>query len=94
MLFIAAIWVFSTSAFAATTTVVGTVNYNFQIVAENGATYEVADTDKGGDLLFHVGLKVSATGTVSVDEDGTRVIDVLSFTLLEEQFPAQSQSVE
>ena len=65
------------SAYASTITVICKVTDDFHIVTENGTVYEVADTDKGGDLLFHLDKKVSVTGVIPDDED-SKVIGVIS----------------
>lgn len=73
---------FSSPVYADQVTIVGTVNESYQIVTQDGAVYEVADTDMGNDLLNHVGEKVEATGMIS-EEDGTKIIKVTGFRVIE-----------
>ena len=73
--------IFSNPVFAEEVTITGTINDTYQIVAENGTVYEVADTDMGNDLLNHVGNKVEVTGEVIVEE-GVKVINVKSYNVL------------
>lgn len=71
------------AAFAAEGTITGTVTEDFQIVTNDGKSYDVNDNEKSGDLMEHVGKTVRATGTLSV-EDGAKTITVINFTVLEE----------
>lgn len=73
----------ATTVSAETVTVVGTVNDNFQIMQENGTTYEVVDTELGADVLSRTGTKVKVTGEITVEED-IKTIEVTSYTVLEE----------
>lgn len=68
--------------FADKITVTGTINDTYQIVADDGTVYEVADTDMGDDLLNHVGKTVEVVGEIFVDE-GVKVINVKSYKILE-----------
>lgn len=70
-------------AFAASTVVTGVVNEDYQIVAENGQVYEVAETEKGDEVVALVGKKVKVTGTVE-DDDGTKVVVVESYEVLKQ----------
>jgi len=72
----------SNPVFADEITITGTINDTYQIVAENGTVYEVADTDMGNDLLNHVGSTVEVIGEV-VEEEGVKVINVKSYKILE-----------
>ena len=72
----------SNPLFAGEITITGTINDAYQIVADNGTVYEVADTDMGDDLLNHVGKTVEVVGEV-VEEDGVKVINVKSYKVLE-----------
>ncbi len=49
--------------------------------------YIIADTGSGPELLQLVGKKISATGTVSHNDDGVSILTVSSFTVLEEEQP-------
>jgi hypothetical protein len=74
---------FSYSVFAGDITIVGEVNDTQQIVA-NGKIYEVADTEKGDDLVMnYIAEKVEVTGTVEEKDDMT-IITVKSFKVVSE----------
>ncbi len=62
-------------------TIVGTVNEDYQIVADNGQIYEVADTEKGVEVVDLVGKKVKVTGTVE-ESDGEKVITITSYEVI------------
>jgi len=72
----------SNPVFAGDITITGMINDTYQIVADNGTVYEVADTDMGNDLLNNVGKTVEVTGEV-VEEEGVKVINVKSYKVLE-----------
>ena len=76
------ILIFSNPAFAGEITITGMINDTYQIVADNGTVYEVADTDMGNDLLNNVGKTVEVMGEV-VEEEGVKVINVKSYKILE-----------
>jgi hypothetical protein len=59
-------------------TIVGTGNEDYQIVADNGQIYEVADAEKGVEVVDLVGKKVKVTGTVE-ESDGEKVITITSY---------------
>jgi hypothetical protein len=81
--FSAAFLAFSYIAFAGDITIVGEVNDTQQIVAE-GKIYEVADTEKGDDLVMnYIAEKVEVTGTVEEKEE-MRIITVKSFRVVPE----------
>jgi hypothetical protein len=64
-----------------TMTITGTVNEDYQIVSDNGQIYEVADTEKGVEVVDLVGKKVKVTGTVE-EEDGEKVITIISYEVI------------
>jgi hypothetical protein len=72
----------SNPVFASEITITGTINDTYQIVADNGTVYEVADTDMGNDMLDHVGKTVKVIGEV-IEEDGVKVINVKSYNVME-----------
>ncbi len=72
----------SNPVFAGQSTITGIINDTYQIVAADGMTYEVEDTDMGNEMLNHVGKTVEATGEV-VEEDGVKTIKVESYKILE-----------
>jgi hypothetical protein len=63
--------------------VVATVMEDSILETTEGESLEVADTDKGNDLLMNVGKKVKVFGQIT-EEDGARIIRVASFTVIEE----------
>lgn len=66
-----------------TVTIVGEVNDQYQIVAQDGIIYEIADTELGNEVLKLIGEVVEVTGDVK-EEDGVKVLDVKSFKAKEE----------
>jgi hypothetical protein len=67
-----------------TVTIRGEVNDNNQIVDSNGKIYEIADSEKGYDLVDnHIGEVVKVTGTLEHVEDAT-FIKVVAFEILAE----------
>ena len=66
------------------TTIVGEVNDQYQIVTKDGTIYEIADTELGDEVLKFIGAVVEVTGDVIDEENGVKVIDVKSFKVKEE----------
>ncbi len=66
------------------TIIVGEVNDEYQVVSSEGKIYEVADTEKGNELVNdHIGEKVKVTGTINVmEEESENVIIVTGFTVI------------
>ena len=65
-------------------TIIGEVNESYQIVANDGQIYEVADTDAGIDLIDNqIGQKVKVTGTVE-EENEIKTIAVEFYEILSE----------
>ena len=64
-------------------TLVGTINADGQIVTANNQLYEIGENEKGDELIELVDRKVKVTGTV-VEEDGARIITVISYEVVEE----------
>jgi hypothetical protein len=64
-------------------TIKGEVTEELQIVTTDGDVYDVYDSEKGEDLLSHVGEKVEVKGTL-VEEDGSKSISVIEFKILDE----------
>jgi hypothetical protein len=76
-------WVFLNPVFATDMTIVGEVNYFYQIMAD-GQIYEVANTSMGDDLVMnHIAEKVEVTGTIE-DKKDVKKITVKSFKILPE----------
>ena len=63
--------------------ITGTVNEKYQIVADDGQVYEVADTEKGDEVVDLVCKKVKVTGTVE-ESDGEKIITITSLAVIEE----------
>jgi hypothetical protein len=77
-------WVFLYSVFASEMTIVGAVNYFYQIMSD-GQVYEVANTSMGDDLVMnYIAEKVEVTGTVE-DKEDVKIITVKSFKVVPEQ---------
>jgi hypothetical protein len=67
--------------FAVEITIVGEVNYFYQIMAD-GQIYEVANTAMGDYLVFnHIAEKVKVTGTVK-EKGKVKIITVKSFKVV------------
>lgn len=64
------------------TTLVGEVNYSYQIVADN-EIYEVSDNAAGDDLVFnYIAQKVKVVGQLKENDD-LKIITVESFEVVE-----------
>ena len=76
-------WVLLYPVFATEMTIVGEVNYSYQIMAD-GQIYEVANTAMGDDLVMnYIAEKVEVTGTVEENEE-MKIITVTSFKVVPE----------
>ena len=76
-----AFWILLYPVFATEITIVGEVNYFYQIIAD-GQIYEVANTAMGDQLVMnHIAEKVEVTGTVE-EKGGMKVITVKSFKVV------------
>ena len=64
-------------------TIVGIVNDSYQIVTDNDQVYEIAEGEKGDELIEFVDKKVKVTGTVEED-DGAKLMTVTSYEVIEE----------
>jgi len=79
IMFAAAVFIPMAGLAADSVNIEGEVGDNYQIVANDGQVYEIADTTQGNDLAEHyLGEKVKVTGTVEKDGD-VQVITVMSF---------------
>jgi hypothetical protein len=79
--FLVALWILLNPAFATEISIVGEVNYYYQIIAD-GQIYEVANTAMGDDLVMnHIAKKVEVTGTVE-NNKGVEKITVKSFIIV------------
>jgi len=70
----------STNVLCEEITIKGEVNDNYQIIAEDGQVYEVADTDKGNEVVLqYVGKIVKVTGTIKESDGKEKTITVTSY---------------
>jgi preprotein translocase subunit SecF len=70
----------STNVLAEGITIKGEVNDNYQIVTEDGQIYEVADTDKGNEVVLqHIGKIVKIIGTVEESDEKGKIITIISY---------------
>ncbi|MDO9567755.1 MAG: hypothetical protein Q7J15_13605 [Candidatus Desulfaltia sp.] len=70
----------STNVLCEEITVKGKVNDNYQIIAEDGQIYEVADTDKGNEVVLqYIGKTVKVSGTIQESNGGEKIITVTSY---------------
>ena len=77
-------WVFLYPVFTTEMTIVGEVNYVYQIMADD-QVYEVANTSMGDDLVMnYIAEKVEVTGTVEEKKE-VKIITVKSFKVVHEQ---------
>ncbi len=71
---------FPTNVLSEEITIKGEVNDNYQIVTEDGQLYEVADTDKGNEVVLqYVGKTVKVIGTIKESDGGEKIITVTSY---------------
>jgi hypothetical protein len=61
----------------------GKINDDYILVSDDGEDYLVNESEKGDELLGHVGKRVKVTGDVQKSEDGS-TIEVQDFQLLSE----------
>jgi hypothetical protein len=70
----------STNVLGEEITIKGEVNDKFQIVTEAGQIYEVADTDKGNEVVLqNIGKIVKIIGTIEENDEGNKIITVISY---------------
>ncbi len=67
---------------AETVTLQGQVTEDNQFMAEDGEVYDIADTEKGSEVMELVGQEIEVRGTLSEDE-GDKEITVESFSVME-----------
>jgi hypothetical protein len=63
--------------------IAGVISEDGQLVDDNGMAYDIADNDEGNEVMEMVGQKVAVKGTV-METEGTKIITVTEFKLLEE----------
>lgn len=74
----------STNVLGEEITIKGKVNDKFQIVTEAGQIYEVADTDKGNEVVLqNIGKTVKVIGTIEENDEGNKTITVISYEVEE-----------
>ena len=71
-------------------TVVGEINYDFQIVTDTGMAYNVLMNNMGYEVTDHIGERVKAIG-MFVEEGGEKYFDVESIEVLEEGEPGDKE---
>ena len=84
VLVIMVVMVFAGSAMAASELIVlqGQVTEDSQILDDEGNVFDIADTEKGNELIENVGQKVEIEGTV-MEEEGGKVLTVESLRIVE-----------
>jgi hypothetical protein len=63
-------------------TLQGEVTEDNQLMTNDGEVYDIADTEKGAQVMEMVGEKIEVRGTLSEDED-SKEITVESFSVVE-----------
>jgi hypothetical protein len=63
-------------------TLQGQVTEDNQLMTDDGEVYDIADTEKGAQVMEMVGEKIEVRGTLSEDED-SKEITVESFSVVE-----------
>jgi hypothetical protein len=61
----------------------GVINEDGQLVDDDGMAFDIADNEKGEEVMEMVGQKIAVKGTV-METEGTKIITVTDFNLLEE----------
>jgi len=70
----------STNVLAEEITIGGTVNDKYQIVSEDGQIYEVAESEKGDEVVLqNIGKIVKISGTIEESDEGDKIITVISY---------------
>jgi hypothetical protein len=62
---------------------VGTITDDYALETPEGEVLEIADTDMGNALLFHVGRKAEVVGVITEDTNGNLVLRVISYEIIE-----------
>ena len=63
--------------------IIGTINDESQLVADNGMTYDINDNEMGNEVMELVGKKVSVKGTV-MDAEEIKIITITAFDVIEQ----------
>jgi len=64
-------------------TMVGTVGEDSTIVDDSGQSYQVAENEKADEIAEHVGKKVEVKGVIEENADGSKMITIESYKLIE-----------
>lgn len=64
-------------------TTTGTINEDYQFVADDGQIYIVAEPEKVGELDETIGKKVMVTGSIE-ESEGFKIIVIASYRVIEE----------
>jgi hypothetical protein len=65
-------------------TIIGEVNDESQIVANDGTVYEIAFTEKGNEVARLIASVVEVIGSVLENEMGTKLLFIESYRILEQ----------
>ena len=74
--------VMSIAALADEQTIFGTINKQYQITAQDGTVYKVAEADRDPELLQGVGKKIEVVGDVT-KENGAKTITIIDFSIID-----------
>jgi len=72
-----------TAISAQSITIIGTVNEDYQFVADDGQIYIVAEPEKVQELDETIGKKVTVTGSIE-ESEGFKIIVIASYRVIEE----------
>jgi hypothetical protein len=64
-------------------TMVGTVGEDSTIVDDSGQSYQVAEDEKADEIAQYVGRKVEVKGVIEENADGSKMITIESYKLIE-----------
>ena len=64
-------------------TMVGMVGEDSTIVDDAGQSYQVAENEKADEIAEHVGKKVEVKGVIEENADGSKMITIESYKLIE-----------
>ncbi len=65
--------------------IVGRIMGDNQIIDQDGQSYVIKQNKQGEDILEFVGKKAQIKGTIVLEADGKRTIEIVSYELIEEQ---------
>jgi regulatory protein YycH of two-component signal transduction system YycFG len=64
-------------------TMVGTVGEDSTIVDDSGQSYQVAENEKADEIAEQVGKKVEVKGVIEENADGSKMITIESYKVIE-----------